>query len=294
MLHTRHQLQRRKYLQSFQDTYNNGSERATFCRAYTTSPNTVQKQQDRCKRRHVASPSGIDVRVIQTTTRKNLYVARRDCTFDRLQILDPLFASLYTEFGRHSQTQRQSSKGAKAEEKDAKAANKTMTLRVSDLLPIATHIQKTKPAVIVPQHIVRYVHQAIVARRSCADWFAKSTSHEDGRESNARHEYVINVLENVLKILSPLALPRKEQSSSKWSALNVVEVSNMFQDLHVDETEDSDLNLVEYEPTKTQTTAPTVRIILETDESEVEQEFLLAVYCFAKTMNELREYVMSL
>jgi hypothetical protein len=165
-------------------------------------------------------------------------------------------------------------------------------VKTKDFVPMASAIASWCPPKIQPSTtILEIFRRTIAARKSCAMWYdAKS----DGNEG---HQHFINVLEEALSILKPLA-PKEQVDKIRTKHASTTRKKipeNKFDNLVLEDADESPTEDV------TQSTGnsaplkpPTADVIYEQDATENEEEFRFASYCLIKDLNDLRQYLLGL
>ncbi|KAJ3289777.1 hypothetical protein HK104_007243 [Borealophlyctis nickersoniae] len=140
----------------------------------------------------------------------------------------------------------------------------------------------------VPAFVLTIARRAIQARKRCADWFRRSPVDDDDTKAqkDESHWLFVGVLEDVVKMLTPLAVPEVRKETEKSTA--EVSLENQFSSLEVDETEEDIEDATQVPPLP----PSDVSIIgeeaydVEEDESEI-----FATFCLFEDLANIRRFL---
>jgi hypothetical protein len=165
-------------------------------------------------------------------------------------------------------------------------------VKTKDFVPMANAIASWCPPKIKPSTtILEIFRRTIATRKSCALWY---DARSDGNEG---HQHFINVLEEALSILKPLA-PKEQvdKTRTKHASTTRKKISeNKFDNLVLEDADESpseDVTQLTGNPAPLK--PPIADIIYEQDGTENEEEFRFASYCLIKDLNDLRQYLLGL
>jgi hypothetical protein len=165
-------------------------------------------------------------------------------------------------------------------------------VKTKDFVPMAIAIASRRPPKIKPSTtILEIFKRTIAARKSCAMWYAT------GSDGNEGHQHFINVLEEALSILKPLA-PKEQVNKirTKRASTTCKNIpKNKFDNLVLEDSDESaseDVTQPISNPSPLKRPIPDV--IYEQDDTENEEEFRFASYCLIKDLNDLRQYLLGL
>ena len=190
---------------------------------------------------------------------------------------------------------RNAAKQAKRKQKQTAPLDTKVTLTTSQLLSLTQIV--VEAAVSIPADIIRTTQAVISSRQTHADWYSSCTSPTNTAqaEQNHTHQYFIDVLKKVLRLLetSPGAPIAKKASTS--GAANVSKdkskakdtVANVFTYLHVEEPLETALGSP---PASSQATASKVHFELEKPAGDS----AFAVWCLLYDLRELRQEIRRL
>ena len=165
-------------------------------------------------------------------------------------------------------------------------------VKTKDFVPMAIAIASWCPPKIKPSTtILEIFRRTIAARKSCAMWYATGS---DGYEG---HQHFINVLEEALSILKPLA-PKEQVDKIRTKHASTTRKNipeNKFDNLVLEDDDESASEDVA-QPTSNPSPQkpPMPDVIYEQDDTENEEEFRFASYCLIKDLNDLRQYLLGL
>ncbi|KAK6070962.1 hypothetical protein SCUP515_08179 [Seiridium cupressi] len=169
-------------------------------------------------------------------------------------------------------------------------------IKVSDFVSMAKVIAEHTPKVDVPAALNRIFRRAIDARREFTDWFSKNSP--GNKANNERHTYFSDVLNSAWETLLPFQearntsrLPAATSTDDKGEAPSGL--SNRFSGLDIEHSKHSD------EPTESPMPAndgdtklrDVLKVKLEKDEDEIEQQFFFATRAFADELNLVRTLI---
>jgi hypothetical protein len=121
-------------------------------------------------------------------------------------------------------------------------------------------------------------------------WYATGS---DGKEG---HQHFINVLEEALSILKPLA-PKEQVDKIRTKHASITRKKipeNRFDNLILEDADESASEDVTQPTSSPSTKPPMPDVIYEQDDTENEEEFRFASYCLIKDLNDLRQYLLGL
>jgi hypothetical protein len=155
---------------------------------------------------------------------------------------------------------------------------------VNDLTRLATAIQNAD-TYKVPRHIMTVLADVIKARKGCAAWYRAHQSEESDttKSHNEGHQHIIEVLETVYHILSPLEDEVKAKRTENPNA--DTGLANVFSLLEIEECPDFESDEA-WDPT------PSKKVLQASYEPETPPEDVsFALYCFMKDMTDIRIFV---
>jgi hypothetical protein len=105
---------------------------------------------------------------------------------------------------------RVSNKGKKRKPRKQSTAYQVL---VNDLITLAKAVRRAE-ALRVPRHILTILGDVIKARKGCATWYRAHQSEESNitKSHNEGHQHIIEVLEDVYELLSPMVEEVKLQA----------------------------------------------------------------------------------
>ena len=156
----------------------------------------------------------------------------------------------------------------------------------------------TKPKVTMPISIQTVLQRAIDTRKRCTDWF-QSTVCEGGsniQESNAKHEYFIQVLQRARDILEPcFQRPKVKEGSDIPQDDPVAGMSNRFEVLEVEDIEDEDIGVTTAKGEK-QPPQKATKALPATVECDVapEADVAFIIFCFFEDLHRTQDVILDL
>jgi hypothetical protein len=157
---------------------------------------------------------------------------------------------------------------------------------VNALARLATAVKDSQGS-SVPRFIMMVLRDVIKARKGCATWYrAHQADDESGitRSHNEGHQHMIDVLEEVRRILSPLEEKVTIKETEKMN--KTVQPIKAYDLLEIEECRDYDAEAKWITPSRSQKTSQKV---YESDSSLEDLSF--ALYCFMKDMTDIRIFV---
>jgi len=175
--------------------------------------------------------------------------------------------------------------------KEAKKAGLTtnaakLEVPIKAMVELAEAIVTTNK-VEVPRSVLTTLGAVIRGRKDCATWYIlnQNDADEEMRKNNARHQYFIEVLEELrdtLKKSQPSTKQTAQQASDPDSKRN----ANMFACLELEETAELE-DIPDVIATPTEVNSKKAEYKLESSEEDVS----FAVYCYLKDMTHIRLFV---
>jgi hypothetical protein len=155
---------------------------------------------------------------------------------------------------------------------------------VNDLTTLAHAVQNAK-TLKVPRYIVTILGDVIKARKGCATWYRAHQSEESDitKSHNEGHQHIIETLEKVYDILSPLE--EKVQAEKTKTSDADARLVNVFGLLEIEECPD----LGPEETWAPSTSKKAAQVTYEPEASPEDVSF--ALYCFMKDMTDIRIFI---
>jgi hypothetical protein len=178
---------------------------------------------------------------------------------------------------------RVSNKGKKRKPRKQSTAYQVL---VNDLITLAKAVRRAE-ALRVPRHILTILGDVIKARKGCATWYRAHQSEESNitKSHNEGHQHIIEVLEDVYELLSPMEEEVKLQAEKTKTPDAKTQLTNLFSLLEIEEY--PDLNSEEiWAPT---TSKKALQVSYEPEISPEDVSF--AIYCFMKDMTDIRIFI---
>ena len=165
---------------------------------------------------------------------------------------------------------------------------KEFIIGVNEFVPMAEAIAQTGSDMLVPVALSRVFNNAIQTRRKVANWF-KTKVHSDD-DSNKRHHYFITVLEDAFRVLRPhisVGLPKTARGESRTEEVSDIALENRFANLTVEEASD----MADEIGVDTTDLPEVAKVVLEQDETELEEDLMFAVHLFFLELQKTRDVV---
>ncbi|KAJ3296684.1 hypothetical protein HK104_001363 [Borealophlyctis nickersoniae] len=139
--------------------------------------------------------------------------------------------------------------------------------------------------------ILTIARRAIRARKRCAEWFRRSPVDDDAMKArkDKGHWHFVTVLEDVVKILTPFAVPEVRKETEKGDeSTSEVSLENQFSLLEVDEMEENIEDATQVPPLP-----PSDGIIGEEvyDVEYEESEVIFATFCLFEDLADIRRFL---
>jgi hypothetical protein len=155
---------------------------------------------------------------------------------------------------------------------------------VKALVSLATALKEAKvPS--VPRQFLDVLKDVIKARKGCASWYHSHQAEESTttKSHNEGHQYIIEILEEVCRILSPLEekAPIEEPEKTTKTSQSI----NLYDLLEVEKCPDWD-----HEETWV-STPPKKKPEVSYDPEPSPEDISFALYCFLKDMTEIRIFI---
>lgn len=210
---------------------------------------------------------------------------------DRIRVVGPV------DFGNHGEvwvgqeqpiSRPKQRRGGKGKNNRPAVNTKKYTIKVSDFVPMAETIAKTRSDAMVPVALSRLFNRAIQTRRKVSNWF-KFKMEPEG-ESNKRHHYFITILEDAFRILRPFisvgpGVALSDRTPEADETPTPLSLENRFANLTVE-----DIAEIADQEQADESNLPQVgKVELEQDDSEKEEELWFAVGVFLQEPQTLRE-----
>ena len=173
-------------------------------------------------------------------------------------------------------------------------------ISVSQFLPMAQAIATHKPKIKVPLVLNRLFHRVIKARRSFAKWYAEVGKTEHAA-SNERHTHFIDVLQATWEVLVPIEQARKATEPDRTKDVKsesgfLGSLENRFATLRVENPNDTSSS---HHTTPSPSSAgeedyrlsTNIKVKVQRDEDEVENDFFLAIYTFLNELSSARQWI---
>ena len=249
---------------------------------------------------------------------KWLALKAKQCGYpaDLLSPSDPLTPS--TQPNRSSQrpkgaTRKQTTKHAGKEnappskKPNSPVAAPKYTIKVKDFAPLAECIARfNKPAVKVPLTVAEVLNRAINLRQQHHTWAraqAESAASTGVEESNQSHAHFLGILERTREILKPRMPPEtiddflsKPSSGSSHQATSDLQangqISNMFDDLDIQEPSQKFLDAPNVEPATINKAAQESNYEVETLQG-IEEQYM-ASHCLFQDIKDIRSFLRQL
>jgi hypothetical protein len=196
-----------------------------------------------------------------------------------------LVEDVFEDSSEKQQPGRPKSKTGK-NRKDRKAVKQTVAhqVLVNDLTRLATTIRDANVREVA-RHIVTVLGDVIKARKGCAAWYRAHQSEESNVNGshNEGHRHIIQILEEVCRILTPQG--EKPNATKRENTEADTRLANIFSLLEIEECSDSKLE-ESWVPT------PFKKVHQNSYEPEAGPEDVsFALYCFIKDMTDIRIFI---
>ncbi|KAJ3293169.1 hypothetical protein HK104_004683 [Borealophlyctis nickersoniae] len=145
----------------------------------------------------------------------------------------------------------------------------------------------------VPAFVLTIARRAILARKRCADWFRRSPVDDDDIKArkDEGHWHFVGVLEDVVEMLMPLAVPEVRQEAEKGDESTAeVSLENQFSLLEVDENDEEDFEDATQEPPLPPSDVSSIgEEVYEVEEDNSEIRFI--IFCLFEDLADIRRFI---